>query len=127
MAELALIENIQRQELSPIEEAKSYEEIIRIGNHTQASLATKLGKSQSSIANKIRLLSLPEEIQLALANKKISERHARSLITVENKEKQLELLQKIITESKIVRLRATMHVALFSKSKVNYIGSDFSS
>ena len=103
MAELALIENIQRQGLSPIEEAKSYEEIMRIGNQTQISLATKLGKSQSSIANKIRLLSLPEEIQDALANKKISERHARSLITVEDKEKQLELLQKIINEKLTVK------------------------
>lgn len=103
MAELALIENIQRQGLSPIEEAKSYEEIMRIGNQTQSSLATKLGKSQSSIANKIRLLSLPEEIQDALANKKISERHARSLLNIEEKEKQLELLDRIITEKLTVK------------------------
>ena len=59
MAELALIENLERQSLSPIEEAKSYEEIMRIGNHTQENLAKKIGKSQSAIANKIRLLSLP--------------------------------------------------------------------
>ena len=103
MAELALIENIQRQSLTPIEEAKSYEEIMRIGNQTQASLAERLGKSQSSIANKIRLLSLPQEIQDALANKKISERHARSLISVEDKEKQLELLNRIITERLTVK------------------------
>jgi len=103
MAELALIENIQRQGLTPIEEAKSYEEILRIGNQTQASLAEKLGKSQSAIANKIRLLSLPEEIQEALANKQISERHARSLVTVQDKDKQLELLNKIITEKLTVK------------------------
>ena len=103
MAELALIENIQRQGLSPIEEAKSYEEIMRIGNQTQASLATKLGKSQAAIANKIRLLSLPEEIQDALANKKISERHARSLIKVEDKERQIEILNRIITEKLTVK------------------------
>ena len=103
MAELALIENIQRQGLSPIEEAKSYEEIMRIGNQTQNSLAEKLGKSQSSIANKIRLLSLPQEIQDALANKKISERHARSLIAVEDKERQIELLNKIINEKLTVK------------------------
>ena len=103
MAELALIENIQRQELSPIEEAKSYEEIMRIGNQTQVSLAEKLGKSQSAIANKIRLLSLPQEIQDALANKKISERHARSLIKVEDKEEQLELLDRIINERLTVK------------------------
>lgn len=102
-AELALIENIQRQNLSPIEEAKSYEEIMRIGNQTQSSLATKVGKSQSFIANKIRLLSLPEEIQDALANKKISERHARSLLNISEKEKQLEILERIINEKLTVK------------------------
>ena len=102
-AELALIENLERQGLTPIEEAKSYEEIMRIGNQTQASLATKLGKSQSSIANKIRLLSLPQEIQDALANKKISERHARSLLSVEQEDRQLELLDRIIKEKLTVK------------------------
>ena len=103
MAELALIENIQRQGLSPIEEAKSYEEIMRIGNQTQSSLATKLGKSQSAIANKMRLLSLPEEIQNALAKKEISERHARSLLKVEDKSQQLILLERIVTEKLTVK------------------------
>ena len=103
MAELALIENLERQNLNPIEEAKSYEEIMRIGNQTQSSLAVKLNKSQSAIANKIRLLSLPEEIQDALSNRKISERHARSLLSVTDKEKQLELLNKIITERLTVK------------------------
>ena len=56
MAELALIENLERQSLSPIEEAKSYEEIMRIGNHTQENLAKKIGKSQGAIANKIKIL-----------------------------------------------------------------------
>ena len=96
MAELALIENIQRQDLSPVEEAKSYEEILKIGNQTQEELAKKIGKSQSSIANKIRLLSLPQEIQDALINRKISERHARSLLTVDNTETQLDYLNQII-------------------------------
>ena len=103
MAELALIENIQRQGLSPIEEAKSYEEIMKIGNQTQSSLAEKLGKSQSSIANKIRLLTLPNEVQEALSHKKISERHARSLINIDNKEKQLEILDRIIKEKLTVK------------------------
>lgn len=103
MAELALIENLERQSLSPIEEAKSYEEIMRIGNHTQENLAKKIGKSQGAIANKIRLLSLPEEIQDALANKKISERHARSLINVKNETKQIELLNRIMTEKLTVK------------------------
>lgn len=103
MAELALIENIQRKELSPIEEAKSYEEIMKIGNQTQQSLAQKLGKSQSAIANKIRLLSLPQEVQDALSHKKISERHARSLLTIEDKSRQLEILSKIINEKLTVK------------------------
>ena len=103
MAELALIENLERQSLSPIEEAKSYEEIMRIGNHTQENLAKKIGKSQGAIANKIRLLSLPEEIQDALANKKISERHARSLLNVKNEDKQIELLNRIIIEKLTVK------------------------
>jgi len=103
MAELALIENIQRQSLSPIEEAKTYKEIMQIGNYTQVSLAEKLGKSQAAIANKIRLLALPEEVQDALAHKKISERHARSLLTVEDKERQLNILDKIMTEKLTVK------------------------
>lgn len=103
MAELALIENLERQGLSPIEEAKSYEEIMRIGNQTQESLAKKIGKSQAAIANKIRLLSLPEEIQDALANKKISERHARSLLTVHDKDKQINLLNRIMKEKLTVK------------------------
>ena len=103
MAELALIENLERQGLSPIEEAKSYEEIMKIGNHTQEQLAKKLGKSQPSIANKIRLLSLPIEIQEALSKKQISERHARSLISVTPKEKQLEILNRIIKEKLTVK------------------------
>ena len=69
---MALIENLEREELNAIDEAKAYEEIMRIGNQTQESLAKKLGKSQSTIANKIRLLSLPIEVQDALSQKKIS-------------------------------------------------------
>lgn len=103
LAELALIENIQRQNLSPIEEANSYEEIMKLSNITQKELGDKLGKSQSSIANKLRLLALPEQIKEALLNRKISERHARSLIKVENESKQLELLNRIINEKLTVK------------------------
>lgn len=102
-AEYALIENLQRQELTAIESAKAYEEIIKLGNSTQSDLAKKLGKSQSSIANKIRLLSLPTEVQEAITNKKISERHARSLLRVEDKETQLRILNKIIEDKLTVK------------------------
>ena len=82
-AEMALVENIQRQDLSAIEEAQGYVQIMRQSSLTQEQLARKLGRSQSSIANKIRLLNLPEEIQTGVLENKISERHARALLAVE--------------------------------------------
>ena len=102
MAEIALIENLQRENLTPIEEAKSYQKIINLSKITQAELATLLGKSQSSIANKIRLLFLPDNIQEALIKKQISEHHARSLLSVPPK-KQKEYLDKIINEKLTVK------------------------
>lgn len=95
MAELALLENIQRENLSAIEEAKSYLEIMQISGVNQSQLALKLGKSQGAIANKIRLLQLDEEVQEAVSAKKITERHARSLLSLE-KEQQKEVLNKIV-------------------------------
>ena len=80
MAEMALVENIQRENLSAIEEAKSYVEIMKYSGLNQSQLALRVGKSQSSIANKIRLLNLDEDVQEAVSTKKISERHARALI-----------------------------------------------
>ena len=94
-AKVALLENLQRKDLSPIEEAKTYQTILKLDNLTQEELAQNLGKSQPSIANKIRLLSLDEEVQTALLNNEISERHARSLLNVPQ-EKQKELLKKTI-------------------------------
>ena len=95
MAELALVENVQRENLSAIEEAKAYLQIMKITGCTQSQLAMKMGKSQSSIANKIRLLNLDDNIQNAVSSKIITERHARALIGVEN-EKQQEFLEKIV-------------------------------
>lgn len=102
-AELALIENIQRKDLSAIEEAKSYKIILDMGSFTQDQLAKRMGKSQSTIANKMRLLSLTNEVQMALMNNLISERHARCLLQVKDADKQKELLNKIITERMNVR------------------------
>ena len=102
-AKIALIENIQRENLSPIEEAKAYQQILDISKITQNDLANILGKSQSTIANKIRLLSLPTNVQEALVNKKISERHARSLMTINNPNRQTELLKQIIEKKLTVR------------------------
>lgn len=101
-AEVALIENVQRQNLTPIEEAISYKKILDMGYINQTDLAEKLGKTQSTIANKLRLLNLDEEVQEALLNEKISERHARSLLKLE-KSKQVEMLNRIINERMTVR------------------------
>lgn len=95
MAELALVENIQRENLSAIEEAKAYVQIMKVSGCTQSELALKVGKSQSSIANKIRLLNLSENVQNAVSSKIITERHARSLIGT-SAEKQEEILEKIV-------------------------------
>lgn len=102
-AEVALIENVQRQDLTPIEEAISYKKILDMGYLNQENLAEKIGKSQSAIANKLRLLNLDEDVQEALLNGKISERHARSLLKLSNKEDQVKLLNKIIAERLTVR------------------------
>ena len=102
-AELALIENIQRKDLTAIEEAKSYKIILDMGRFTQDELAKRMGKSQSTIANKMRLLSLTNEVQVALMNNLISERHARCLLQIRDEEKQKEVLNKIITERMNVR------------------------
>jgi ParB family chromosome partitioning protein len=101
-AEIALIENIQRQDLSPIDEAVSIKTILDRGYLNQTNLATKLGKSQATIANKLRLLNLTDEVQEALINNKISERHARSLLKLKNQQ-QVDLLHRIIKERLTVR------------------------
>ncbi|WP_071441130.1 ParB/RepB/Spo0J family partition protein [Traorella massiliensis] len=95
MAALALVENIQREDLSAIEEAKAFVQIMKVTGCTQSELAMKLGKSQSSIANKIRLLNLSENVQNAVSSKIITERHARSLVGMDEK-KQQEMLDKIV-------------------------------
>ncbi len=102
-AEIAVVENIQRKELSAIEEAKSYKKLLDIGQLTQEQLATRMGKSQPNIANKLRLLNLDEEIQRALINNEISERHARSLLQLKDPNEQKDVLEKIIKERLTVK------------------------
>ena len=96
-AELAIIENIQRKDLTPIEEAKSYQKLLNRGL-TQEEIAKKLGIAQSTVANKLRLLTLPDEVQDALLNTRISERHARALLKLENISDQINILNRIINE-----------------------------
>ncbi len=102
-AKIALLENLQRKDLTPIEEARTYQTILKLDNLTQDELAISLGKSQSTIANKLRLLNLADEVQTALLNQKISERHARSLLNIEDKNKQKELLEKVLLNRMTVK------------------------
>lgn len=111
-ASVALIENLQREELTAIEEALAYAKLIELHNLTQEALAQRLGKGQSTVANKLRLLKLPTPIQEAIKQKTITERHARALIPLKNEEKQLAVLQEILqkqfnvkqTEERVVKL-----------------------
>ena len=101
--ELALLENVQRKALNPIEEAVSYKRILDAGYINREELAKKIGKSQTEIFNKIRLLSLSDEVQSYLLNGKISERHARSLLKIENLDNQTEMLHRIVNERLTVK------------------------
>ena len=94
--ELAIIENIQRQNLNPIEEGKSYLQLAEEFKLNQEEIAQKLGKSRSVIANKIRLLNLPIEIQKALIKGKITEGHAKIILSITNPEKQRAFLAMIL-------------------------------
>lgn len=102
-AQVAVIENVQRRNLNPMEEAKSYKRILDHGIKTQEELAKEIGVSQSTIANKLRLLSLAEPVKQALSENKISERHARALLKITSLDKQVELLNKVITERLTVK------------------------
>ena len=101
-AEVALVENVQRRDLTAIEEARSYKNLLDKGYLTQEQLAKRMGLSQPAIANKLRLLNLDEEVQQALLEEKISERHARTLLTLPLEE-QREWLHRIINERLTVR------------------------
>ena len=103
MLELALIENIHRENLNAIEVAISYQRLIDECSLTQEEVSEKVGKSRSAVANFLRLLKLPPEVQLAIRDGHISMGHARALININDKEEQLRLLQQIIMEEMTVR------------------------
>ena len=117
-SEIALLENLQRKNLTVIEEAQSYKKLLD-KNYRQEEIAKKLGVSQSSIANKLRLLSLPKEVQDALLYNKISERHARSLLSLNDSNSQLELLNRIINERLTVRQTEEEISKMLNKSTID--------
>ena len=92
---LAIIENIQREDLSPLEEAKAYQALIKEYDYNQTELAEIVGKKQSTIANKLRLLKLSDDVQFSLNQKQITERHARAMLSLDE-EKQQEVLREVL-------------------------------
>ncbi len=101
--EIALIENLQRENLNPIEEAMGFRELMNDFGLTQEELSKKVGKSRPAIANSLRLLNLPNEIQQLLIEGKLSPGHARAILGTDRKEIQLEAAKKIIDEGLNVR------------------------
>ncbi|UHA61090.1 nucleoid occlusion protein [Metabacillus litoralis] len=117
-ASVALIENLQREELSSIEEAVAYAKLLELHDLTQEALAQRLGKGQSTIANKLRLLKLPEEVQEALLQKAITERHARALIPLKDPQLQITLLEEIVEKQLNVKQTEDRVVKLLEKNNV---------
>ena len=118
-SKVALLENLQRKNLTPIEEARTYQKILEIDEMTQEELAKTMGKSQSAVANKLRLLSLPDEVQESLLKEQISERHARALLNIPEPQKQTDMLRKIISNKMSVRAVEEEIKQTYAKDEVN--------
>ncbi len=103
MLELALVENIQRADLNPLEEAAAYQQLIDEFGLTQEEVAARVGKSRVSVANVVRLLRLPDEVKVALLNGQITEGHARALLAADNPETMVRLLKTVTRQGLNVR------------------------
>jgi len=103
MLELALVENIQRADLNPLEEAEAYRHLVSDFGLSQEAIAAKVGKSPSAVSNSLRLLALPDEVKAALASNKISETHARALLSLESTPAQIAGLAEILKKGLSVR------------------------
>jgi ParB family chromosome partitioning protein len=101
--QISLIENIQREDLNPIEEATAYERLVQEFGFTQEQVAQVVGKDRASVANSIRLLKLPAKVQENLSRREISMGHARALLSLESAKEQIEVCQKIISRALSVR------------------------
>ena len=101
-ASMALIENLQREELTAIEEAHAYQKLMELNHMTQAQLAEGIGKSQGFVANKLRLLKLAEPVREALLNREITERHGRALLSLDDAE-QVTILKTVVADQLTVK------------------------
>jgi ParB family chromosome partitioning protein len=101
--EAALIENLQRENLNPIEEAAAYREMLDRHGYTQEELAKKIGKSRAHVSNTVRILNLPEEIREMIADGKLTAGHARAILSIKDEEEQISLAHKIIGQGLSVR------------------------
>lgn len=117
VAEIALIENLQREDLNPIEEALGYRSLIEDYRLTQEQVSKKLGKSRSAIANSLRLLSLDDEIKELISFGKISSGHARAVLSLATKQLRLQLCEKIIDGDLSVRQAESLAKALQKEKK----------
>lgn len=115
--ELALIENLQREDLNSIEEAQAYKSLIEEYNMTQEEISKKIGKSRPAIANSLRLLQLPQKIKEMIAEGKITQGHARALLAIDGEKKQLEVAEKVISQQLNVRQIEKMAKDTKSKEK----------
>lgn len=103
MLEISIVENLQRDDLNPLELAEGYQRLVNEFNLTQAELSTRVGKDRSSVANTLRLLNLPAEVKAKIASGQLKEGHARAILALEDEREQLELARKIIEEDLTVR------------------------
>ena len=129
VALIALVENIQREDLNFLEEARAYKRLMDDFGLTQIEIAEKMNKKQSTISNKIRLLSLPDEIQSSILENKLTERHARALLKLGDEEDRKQVIKRVIqnnlnvkqTEKLIEEISQKKEAALRKKNKINYI------
>lgn len=122
--EVALIENVQRQDLNPIEEALAYDKLMKMFGLTQEKVAQKVGKSRPAVANTVRLLNLPAEIQRGIIESKVSEGHARAILGLAGVERQLALYKMILDQSLNVRQVEAKVRELMARPRMEAAGPD---
>ena len=129
VALIALVENVQREDLNFLEEARGYKKLMDDFGLTQVEIAEKMNKKQSTISNKIRLLSLPDEIQASIVANNLTERHARALLKLSDEEERKQVIKRVVqnnlnvkqTEKLIEEISQKKEELLRKKNKINYI------